>query len=90
MSEATRRRRIRWGVRGALVLAALAIFLGGMFNIIIATASGEVPPDAGFGFWAWFLTRSALAWGLGAVPFGAALGVFSSMIWRDDGELDAE
>ncbi|MFV9503944.1 MAG: ABC transporter ATP-binding protein [Oscillochloridaceae bacterium umkhey_bin13] len=85
MSNPTRQRRIRWGLRGALVLAALSIVLGTMFNLIIAIASREVPAEAGLGFWAWFLLQSALAWGLGAVPFGAALGVFASMIWRDDG-----
>jgi hypothetical protein len=80
------KRRRRWGVRGALVLAALAIVLGGIFNVLIAIAQREVPSEAVFAFWASLLLRSSLAWGLGALPFGAALGVFASMIWRDDGE----
>lgn len=82
--DATRRRRVRWAVRGALALAALAILLGGMFNVLIAFFEGSVPDDAGFGYWAIFLLRSSLAWGGGALFFGAALGIFASMIWRDD------
>jgi hypothetical protein len=81
-----RRRLVRWGVRGALVLAALAIMFGGMFNVLIAIAQGVVPPDADLAFWALLLLRSSLAWGLGAVPFGAALGAFASLIWRDGTE----
>lgn len=84
MDDATRRRRIRWAVRGALVLAALAIVLGGIFNVLIALALRDIPPGAGFGFWAGFLLRSSLAWGGGALFFGAVLGMFASMIWRDD------
>lgn len=83
MTNPTRQRRIRWGVRGALVLAALSIVLGGLFNVMFVIGAREIPPEAGFGFWAWLLLRSSLAWGLGAVPFGAALGVFASMIWPD-------
>jgi hypothetical protein len=84
MTNPTYRRRIRWGVRGALVLAALAIVLGGIFNVLIAIAQSAVPADAGPAFWVSLLLRSSLAWGLGALPFGAALGAFASMIWRDD------
>ncbi len=82
--EATRRRRVRWAVRGALVLAALAILLGGMFNVLIALFQGEPPAGAGFGYWSVFLLRSSLAWGGGGLFFGALLGIFASMIWRDD------
>lgn len=78
-----RRRLLRWGARGALVLSILAILLGGMFNILIAIAQGAVPPDADLAFWALLLLRSSIAWGLGAIPFGAALGAFASLIWRD-------
>lgn len=84
--DATRQRRVRWGVRGALALAILAILLGGMFNVLIALFEGSIPDGAGPGFWAIFLLRSSLAWGGGALLFGAALGVFASMIWRDDNE----
>jgi len=73
-------------MRGALVLAALAIVLGGMFNVLIAIAQGVVPPGADLAFWALLLLRSSLAWGLGALPFGAALGAFASLIWRDGTE----
>ncbi len=84
--DATRRRRVRWAVRGALALAALAIVLGGMFNVLIALFENSIPANAGPGFWALFLLRSSLAWGGGAMFFGAILGVFASMIWRDDNE----
>lgn len=78
-----RHRLVRWGVRGALVLAALAIVLGGLFNVLITIAQGVVPPDADLTFWTLLLLRSSLAWGLGAIPFGAALGAFASLIWRN-------
>lgn len=84
MDDATRRRRIRWAVRGALVLAAVAIVLGGIFNVLVAIALKEIPPGAGIDFWAVFMIRSSLAWGGGALFFGAVLGMFASMIWRDD------
>lgn len=84
MDEATRRRRIGWGIRGALVLAAVAIVLGGLFNVLIAIAQQRVPDEGALIFWLGLLLRSSLAWGFGATPFGAALGVFASMIWRDD------
>jgi hypothetical protein len=80
----TIRRRLRWAVRGALALAALSIVLGTIFNILIAIALNDIPPRAGLGFWAWFLLGGALAWGGGALFFGAVLGLFASMIWRDD------
>lgn len=83
-TDPTLRRRIRWAVRGALTLALVAIVLGTLFNVLIAGAVGDIPPDAGLGFWAWFLLGGALAWGGGALFFGAVLGVFASMIWRDD------
>ncbi len=82
--DPTRRRRIRWAVGGALILAAVAILLGGVFNVVIAIALRSVPADAGFGYWALFLLRSSLAWGGGALFFGALLGMFASMIWRGD------
>lgn len=84
-ADLTRRRRIRWGVRGALILATVAIVLGGLFNVLIAMFQGEIPPDAGAGYWAAFLLRSSLAWGAGGLFFGTLLGVYASMIWRDDG-----
>lgn len=80
----TRRRRIRWAFRGALVLAAVAIVLGTIFNVLIAIALGELSAQTSLAFWAWFLLRGALAWGGGALFFGAVLGMFASMIWRDD------
>lgn len=80
----TIRRRLRWALRGALVLAALAILLGGMFTIVITIAAGDVPPGAGLSFWASRLLLSSLIWGGGAIFFGAPLGMYASMIWRDD------
>lgn len=82
--DATMRRRVRWAVRGALVLAAISIVLGALFNLLIALFQNEIPASAGLGYWAVFFLRSSLAWGLGALPFGAALGALASMIWRDD------
>jgi hypothetical protein len=81
--ERTQQRRVRWALRGALILAAVAIVLGGIFNVLIALFTGET--GAGAGFWAILLLRSSLAWGAGGLFFGALLGMFASMIWRDDG-----
>jgi hypothetical protein len=83
--DPTRQRRIRWGLRGALTLAALAIVLGGLFNVLITLFQGAAPADAGVGYWAGLLLLSSLAWGGGGLFFGSLLGVYASMIWRDDG-----
>ncbi|GAB4424695.1 MAG: hypothetical protein OHK0015_03870 [Chloroflexi bacterium OHK40] len=83
-SDPTRRRRRQWALRGALILAALAILLGTTFNVLVAVAIGEATTDSGTAYWAWLLLRSVVLWGVGALPFGAILGVFASMIWRDD------
>ena len=71
-TDQTRRRRVRWAVRGALALAALAILLGGMFNVLIALFEGTVPENAGVGFWAVFLLRSK--YGAGYNPPGVGGG----------------
>jgi xanthine/uracil permease len=82
--DRTRQRRIRWAIGGALVLAAVAIVLGTIFNVVIAYALGDLSAETGVGEWAWFLLGGVLAWGGGALFFGAVLGMFASMIWRDD------
>lgn len=82
--DPTLRRRIRWAICGALSLAVFAILVGSLFNTMIALALGAIPAGAGPGFWIPFLLRAALAWGGGALFFGAVLGTFASMIWRDD------
>lgn len=82
----TLRRRRRWAVRGALALAAFATLIGSLFNILIGYALREIPPDADLAFWLGLLLRTALSWGAGGLFFGAILGVFASMIWRDDTE----
>lgn len=84
--DLTLQRRIRWTLRGALVLALLSIFFGTMFMVLITLAVGT-PPGAGVGFWLRLLLLNALLWGVGALPFGAALGLFASMIWRDENAL---
>ncbi|MFQ3661474.1 MAG: ABC transporter ATP-binding protein [Chloroflexaceae bacterium] len=81
--DPTLRRRLRWAFRGALALASFAILIGTLFNVLVGYALGEIPPEAGVAFWARFLLRSALAWGGGGLFFGAVLGTFASMIWRD-------
>ncbi len=80
----TLRRRLRWAFRGALALATFAILIGTLFNVLVGYAIGAIPADAGAAFWGWFVLRSALAWGGGGLFFGAVLGTFASMIWRDD------
>lgn len=80
----TIRRRLRWAMSGALILAGLAIVLGGFATVVIAMAEGSISASAGASFWLAMLLRVLLLWGLGALPFGAALGFYASMIWRDD------
>ncbi|MEF3274334.1 MAG: ABC transporter ATP-binding protein [Chloroflexus sp.] len=76
-------RRLRWAVRGALFLSLLAVILGGMFTVIIGLFTGQLTPDAGWEQWVRVVLPSVLVWGLGALPFGAALGFFASLIWRE-------
>jgi hypothetical protein len=84
--DLTFQRRVRWAMRGALTLALLGIFFGTMFMVLITLAVG-VPEGAGAGFWLRLLLLNALLWGVGALPFGAVLGMFASMIWRDEHAL---
>ncbi|WP_322487253.1 ABC transporter ATP-binding protein [Chloroflexus sp.] len=76
-------RRMRWAVGGALILALLAIVLGGVFTVVISLFTGQLAPDSGWLDWVRVLWPAILAWGLGALPFGAALGFFASLIWRE-------
>jgi hypothetical protein len=82
----TTRRRLRWALRGALILAGLAILLGGLFTALIGLAERRVAPDAGLNAWVGLLLPATLIWGAGALPFGAALGFFAALIWRDEGQ----
>lgn len=79
----SRERLVRWARRGALIFAAFAAIVGTIFNVMIALALGEVGPDTSLTVWFWFVFRSALLWGVGALFFGALLGVSAAMIWRD-------
>lgn len=79
-----RSRRLRWAIWGAIILALVSIVLGGLFTALVALAERSLPPEAGAGEWAGLILRAALLWGLGALPFGAILGMFASLIWRDE------
>jgi hypothetical protein len=83
MNPATQQRRVRWAVRGALILALCSLFFGTLFIVLISIAAGDVPPNAGVGFWAWLLLWNGVLWSVGAMPFGAILGMYASMIWRE-------
>ncbi|MCX7859302.1 MAG: ABC transporter ATP-binding protein [Chloroflexus sp.] len=76
-------RRVRWAMRGALILALLAVVLGGVFTAVIGLFTGQLTTSAGWGEWLRVLVPAMLIWGLGALPFGAALGFFASLIWRE-------
>lgn len=76
-------RRLRWSIYGALVLAILAMILGGAFTVIIGLFTGQLTPEAPWQQWLAVLFPAVLIWGGGALPFGAALGFFASHIWRD-------
>lgn len=71
----------RWAGRGALILAGLAIVLGGLFTCLIAVAQQNLPREA-IG-WLPLLARTVLIWGGGGLFFGAILGAYASLIWRD-------
>jgi hypothetical protein len=78
----SQRRRLRWAVRGALIFAAMAIFFGEMFTIVITAAEGRVP-WSDRAAWAALVISTMLIWGGGGLFFGAILGLYASMIWRD-------
>jgi hypothetical protein len=79
----SRERLTRWAMRGALSFAAFAAIVGTIFNVVIALALREVGPHTSLAVWFWFILRSALLWGGGAMFFGALLGICAAMIWRD-------
>ncbi|MEI7772221.1 MAG: ABC transporter ATP-binding protein [Chloroflexales bacterium] len=77
----SRDRLIRWAARGALILAALAIALGSLFTILVAVAEQALPSSAMA--WATMLLGAVLLWGIAGLFFGAILGAYACMIWRD-------
>jgi ABC-type multidrug transport system fused ATPase/permease subunit len=80
----TMRRRLRWALRGALVLGAAALLLGTLFTVVIVSAMGSAGDDTTGSFWLLTLAWTWLVWGVGGLFFGAVLGTFASMIWRDE------
>ncbi|MEI8307860.1 MAG: ABC transporter ATP-binding protein [Chloroflexales bacterium] len=77
----SRQRLIKWATRGALILAALAIFLGAIFTILVAVAEDVLPVSAFE--WARMMLGVVVLWGGGGLFFGAILGTYACMIWRD-------
>ncbi|MBX0327567.1 ABC transporter ATP-binding protein [Oscillochloris sp. ZM17-4] len=73
----------RWAFRGALILAAVAIAFGALFTIMVAILEQALPTDAQG--WLRMGASIVLLWGLGGLFFGAILGMYASMIWRDPG-----
>jgi hypothetical protein len=80
MNRSSRRLR-RWAAWGACILAAVAVLLGALFTVVIRMAEGALPADAAG--WSAMLIRTVLIWGGGGLFFGAILGMYASMIWRD-------
>jgi hypothetical protein len=76
-------RRIRWAINGALILALLAVFLGGLFTVVIGFFTGRLSPEASWQQWLGVIFPAVVIWGIAALPFGAALGFFASLIWRE-------
>jgi hypothetical protein len=72
----------RWVVRGALILAGLAIFFGLLFSVFIAIVLNQTPSEGVLAFWLRLVATTALIWGLGGAFFGSILGAFASMIWK--------
>lgn len=81
MMNPSRQRLIMWATRGALILAALAILLGALFTILVALAEGVLP--IGAREWASMVLGIVMLWGIGGIFFGAILGTYACMIWRD-------
>jgi hypothetical protein len=79
----SRQRLARWAIRGALILAGTAIFFGALFTILVALAEQVLPTSAPE--WAMMALGIMLLWGGGGLFFGAILGVYAAMIWRDRG-----
>ncbi|NTW00400.1 MAG: ABC transporter ATP-binding protein [Oscillochloris sp.] len=77
----SRQRLTHWATRGALILATIAIVLGAIFTALISIADGSAPTTVLN--WVGLFIRAALIWGSGGLFFGAILGMFASMIWRD-------
>ncbi|MEI7645386.1 MAG: ABC transporter ATP-binding protein [Chloroflexales bacterium] len=77
----SRARLIHWATYGALILAALAIALGTLFTILVAVAEQVLPTSAQD--WATMALGIVLLWGGGGLFFGAILGTYACMIWRD-------
>jgi hypothetical protein len=72
----------RWVVRGALILAGLAIFFGLLFSVFIAIVLNQMPAEGALAFWLRLVATTVLIWGLGGAFFGSILGAFASMIWK--------
>jgi hypothetical protein len=77
----SRERLIRWATRGALILAGVSTFFGALFTFFVALVEQALPiSPAG---WAMMLIGIVLLWGGGGLFFGAILGIYACMIWRD-------
>jgi hypothetical protein len=77
----SRQRLTRWAARGAIILAALAVLLGAVFTVFVASVEQALPDNA-IG-WLKMTLGIAFLWGGGGLFFGAILGVYACMIWRD-------
>jgi hypothetical protein len=77
----SRERLIRWATRGALILAAVSAIFGALFTLFVAVVEQALPVSALD--WAIMLLGIVLLWGGGGLFFGAILGVYACMIWRD-------
>jgi hypothetical protein len=77
----SRARLIRWATRGAIILAGISTFLGAVFTIFVAVVEQALP--IGATDWAIMVLSVVLLWGGGGLFFGAILGVYACMIWRD-------
>jgi NO-binding membrane sensor protein with MHYT domain len=78
------KRQLRFALRGAMVLAIGAILLGIGIRTLVVVGMDMVPTEGVVLYWLVVLLSTALVWGIGGAFFGAILGIFAALIWRED------
>ncbi|NJM08494.1 ABC transporter ATP-binding protein [Candidatus Gracilibacteria bacterium] len=77
-------RQIRFAVRGAIILAIGSILLGIGIRTLVIVGMEMAPAQGLIAYWLVVLLSTALIWGIGGAFFGAILGMFAALIWRED------
>jgi NO-binding membrane sensor protein with MHYT domain len=78
------KRQIRFAMRGALILAIGSILLGIGIRTLVIVGMAMAPQQGIVVYWLVVLFTTALVWGIGGAFFGAILGMFAALIWREE------